>query len=158
MLRMIASASLAAGLMVSAAAGATAPRYPQTVTLFDKPTAAEAATVRSVLGRSFGTEWSAYEKSKGRPITFTVGHADLNGDGRPDLLVFLSDYDFGYCGSAGCAGSAILAAPQGYTDKPIELATFYGKVTVLPTTHKGMHDLHYYDATYVFKWDGKQYQ
>ena len=157
MVRMIASVSLAAALMVSVATSAAAPRYLQTVTLMDKPTAAETVTVRSVLGRSFGKEWSDYEKSKGRAITFTVGHADLNGDGRSDLLVYLSDYHFGYCGSAGCAGYAILATPKGYADKPIELAIFGGKVTVLPVTHKGMHDLRYDDATYIFKWDGKRY-
>lgn len=158
MIHELALAAIAALLIQPTLASAAPPRYPQTLTLLEKPTAAETATIRSVLGRSFGKEWSAYEKSKGRAITFTVGHTDLNGDGRLDLLVFLSDYGFGYCGSAGCAGYAILATPQGYADKPIELATFGGEVTVLPTIHKGMHDLRYDDSSYVFKWHGEQYR
>lgn len=152
-------AALAVGLVVGTSAGAAAPpHYPQTATLEGKPTAAEVATIRNVLGRSFGKEWTDYEKTKGGPISFSVGHADLNGDGQPDLLIYLGDPGFGYCGSAGCSGYAILATPQGYAAKPIELATFYEKVTVLPAVHKGMHDLRYDDAHKVFVWDGTQYR
>ena len=55
--------------MVSVTTSAAAPRDPQTVTLVDKSTAAETATLCSILGQTFGTEWSDYGKSKGRPAT-----------------------------------------------------------------------------------------
>ena len=146
-----------AALLIATTASAMSPRYPQTVKLDGEPTAAETTAVRSVLGRSFGKEWSDYEKTKGQRITFTVGHADLNGDGRPDLLIFLSDRGFGYCGSAGCAGYAILATQQGYAATEIDLATFYQEVTVLPTTHKGLHDLRCGNGHKIFRWNGKEY-
>jgi hypothetical protein len=158
MLRQLALALLAAGLTGSSVTNAALSLYPQTVKLEGKPTVAETATVRSILAGTFGTEWSDYEKKAGHQITFTVGHADLNGDGRPDLLVYLSDYGFGYCGSAGCAGYAILATPQGYAAKAIDLATFGGTILVLRAVHKGMHDLRYDDSHVIFRWDGSQYR
>lgn len=135
-----------------------ASHYPQTVRLDSTPTPAEAGVVREVLGRAMAPDWGNYERSKGHPIGFTVGHADLNGDGRPDLLVWLGDFEFGFCGSAGCAGYAILATADGYAARPIDLATFYDTVTVLPTAHHGMHDLRYDDARYIFRWTGRGYR
>lgn len=141
----------------TAAAGIHA-HYPQTLNLYTQPTPTETTAVRSILGRSFGKEWTDNEKSSGHRVTFTVGHADLDGDGRLDLLVFLNDYGFGYCSSHGCSGYALMATPGGYAQVPVNLAFFYGTVTILPTVHRGMHDLRYDDSHYVFKWDGKQYQ
>jgi hypothetical protein len=150
--------AMAAGLVIGIGASAATPLYPQTASLGVMPTAAEANTIRNVLSRFFGKEWSDYEKTKGGPISFTVGHADLDGDGRADLLVYLSDNGFGYCGSGGCSGYAILVTSQGYASKPIDLANSGGMVTVLPQVHKGMHDLRFDDSRYVYKWDGSQYQ
>jgi hypothetical protein len=81
---------LATALNTAVAAGIHA-HYPQTLNLYTQPTTAETTAVRSILGRSFGKEWTDYEKSSGHLVTFTVGHADLDGDGRLDLLVFLKD-------------------------------------------------------------------
>lgn len=148
---------LTLGMLVSATTAVAAPpHYPQTAPVGGLPTAAETAAVRGALSRAFGKEWTDYEKS-GHRIGFTVGHADLNGDGRPDLLVSLNDSDFGYCGSGGCAGYALLATPQGYAPKAIELAYFFEKAIVLPTVHNGMHDLRYDDDDKTFRWDGKAY-
>lgn len=147
----------AAGLALSTVASAVPAHYPQTVAVSGQPTAAEAAVVRRDLGGSIGKEWSDYERS-GHRIGFTVGHADLNGDGRADLLILLNDSGFGYCGSGGCAGYAILATPQGYAPKPIELAYFFEKAIVLPAVHRGMHDLRYDDGRKVFAWNGSQYR
>lgn len=134
-------------------------RYPQTVSFASSlPSAEETAAVRADLGRTFGREWTDFERTEGRRIRFSVGHADLNGDGRPDLLVRLDDIGFGYCGSAGCAGYAILATPQGYAPKAIELAVFNEKIALLPSAHRGMHDLRLDDARKVFTWDGARYR
>jgi hypothetical protein len=146
-----------AGLVIGTNASAASPHYPQTATVEGTPTAAEATAVRTVLSRSFGKEWTDYEKA-GHRIHFSVGHADLNGDGRPDLFVLLTDSGFGYCGSGGCAGYAILATPQGYATKAIDLAYFFEKAAVLPAVHYGMHDLRYDEATKIFRWDGKEYR
>lgn len=122
----------------------------QTANLNSKPTATETAVTRRALEHAFGNEWSDYEKN-GKKVDFSVGHADINGDGRFDLLAYLSDYGFGYCGSAGCSGYAILATSKGYTDEPIYIANFYGKLTILPAIHKGMHDLRCDDSYHTFK-------
>jgi len=144
--------------VLGCAAANTATHYPQTATVGNQATAAETTVVHEVLGRSFGKEWTRYVKSSGHAPTFTVGHADLNGDAQPDLLVSLNDGRFGYCGSGGCAGYAILATPQGYAHKAIELAYFFEKTVVLRGAHKGMHDLLYDDARKVFVWDGTRYR
>lgn len=156
MLRMTALAALAAALTIGTVAQAAPSHYPQTAAVSGQPTAAETAVVRRDLSASFGKEWTDYEKT-GQHIRFTVGHADLNGDGRPDLLVSLNDSGFGYCGSGGCAGYAILATPQGYEPKAIELAYFFEKAIVLPAVHNGMHDLRYDDGGKTFRWNGKSY-
>lgn len=148
--------ALVLGMFCATAANAAPAHYPQTAAVGGHPTAAETAVVRRDLSASFGKEWTDYEKT-GRRIGFSVGHADLNGDGRPDLLVSLNDSGFGYCGSAGCAGYAILATPQGYAPKAIELAYFFQKAIVLPTAHNGMHDLRYDDGGKIFRWNGRAY-
>ncbi|HWW64012.1 MAG TPA: hypothetical protein VNZ43_04580 [Sphingomonadaceae bacterium] len=149
---------LAAGLAIGTSAAAAPARYPLEVAVNGSPTAAETAVVRRDLSSSFGKEWSDFEKNAGRRVQFTVAHADINGDGRPDLLVSLDDPGFGYCGSGGCAGYAILATAQGYAPKAIELAYFFAKAIVLPTVHHGMHDLRYDARKVVFAWDGTQYR
>jgi len=137
-------AAAAAGALVATAAGA-APHYPQQVQAAAEPTPAQTAAVE----RAFGKEFADI-------APFVVGQADLNGDGRPDLVIMTHNRDF--CGSAGCAGYAVLATAGGYAASGIRLAYSSGSVTVLPSTHHGMHDLRFDDTTHTFTWNGRQYQ
>ena len=122
------------------------------VTLHDKPTPAQAAAVK----RALHAEWSEVERTEGHPMPYGVGEADLNGDGRPDLL--LQADDIAYCGSGGCGAWALLATPQGYSAKAIALANFGGWLFVRKEAHHGMHDLRYDDASYIFRWNGREYR
>jgi hypothetical protein len=122
------------------------------VTLHDKPTPAQAAAVE----RAMHAEWAEVEQTEGHPMPYGVGEADLNGDGRPDLL--LQADDIAYCGSAGCGAWAILATPQGYSTKAITLANFGGWLFVRKEVHHRMHDLRYDDANYIFRWNGRVYR
>jgi hypothetical protein len=122
------------------------------VTLGDKPTPAQAAAVK----RAMHTEWAEVEQTEGHPVSYGVGEADLNGDGRPDLL--LQADDMAYCGSGGCGAWALLATPQGYSTKAITLANFGRWLFVRAEVHHRMHDLRYDDANYVFRWNGRSYR
>jgi hypothetical protein len=138
--------------LLATSAGAARLSYPQLSGVGDKPTFAEAAAVRHV----YGQEWADTEKEEGHRLAFAVGHADLNGDGLPDLLVRLSDST--YCGSHGCSTYALLATPAGYAEKGIDLAISIAQVAVLPTLHKGMHDLRFDESSYVYTWTGQEYR
>ena len=141
----LAALVLAAGGMAShavAAGGAIA------VTVEAKPTPAELAAVKLALGK---------DDLKALPVQ--LGHADLNGDHRPDLI--FRSYSEGYCwqiSTSACATWALLATPAGYARQLIVLAQSDGKVFVLPTMHHGMHDLRYEGGSKTFAWSGKSYQ
>lgn len=132
---------LAAGGMATEAIAADGP---VAVTIGATPTPVETTALKRALGSDYGDM---------QPLT--VGHADLNGDRRPDLLA-RSD-GMGGCGSAGCHTWAVLATPSGYAPTAITLAVAAGRVFVLPAMHNGMHDLRFESGTYVFKWNGKEY-
>ena len=85
---------------------------------------------------------------------FRSREADLNGDERPDLIG-----QFTYrCSQTGCKSFALLATVSGYAAHTISLPTFVDSVTVLDTVHRGMRDLRFDDARYVYHWDGKAYR
>lgn len=86
-----------------------------------------------------------------------VARADLNDDGRADLLVQYTD-DSTFCGSLGCGGVIVMATPTGYAKNTISLPNFMAGIHILATRHHGMHDLRFDDAHYVFTWNGKQYR
>lgn len=91
----------------------------------------------------------------GQPL-YAVALADLDGDGRSDLLVQYT-YASGFCGSAGCSGIIVMATPHGYASKAIDdLPYFYSEIDVLASKHHGMHDLQYGDSP-VWQWSGKEY-
>lgn len=91
-----------------------------------------------------------------RQNDWIVNQADLNDDGRPDLLVQYT-YDSTFCGSRGCSGVIVMATPAGYATKAVSLPNFMGEMDILGAKHHGMHDLRFDDAHYVFKWNGKAY-
>lgn len=128
-------------------------RAATTISLDVPPTAAEMAAARRALPHRDFVDAEAYH----HPLTFTVGHADLNGDGRPDLIIHYTNAE-GQCARDGCPTFALLDGPNGYSSHPISLALFFGKtMTILDTVHHGMHDLRFGNSTSVFRWDGTYY-
>lgn len=125
-----------------------------TITADAQPTAAETAAVRRALAGDFSEE----ERTEHHPLTFTVGHVDLNGDGRPDLIVHYTSQD--WCGTTvpACWAYALLAVPGGYGTHAITLGPFDKTMTVLDAKHHGLHDLRYDDSTDVYRWDGTFYR
>lgn len=109
------------------------------------PTAAETAALRHALGKDYA-----------EMAPFTVGHADLNGDRKPDLVFRTGNSD--YCGSGGCATSVLLATASGYGVKAVDLAYSASNLIVLPAVHKGMHDIRFDGAHHLFVWSGKEYR
>jgi hypothetical protein len=112
-----------------------------------KPTPAQTAAVKLAFGANFADM-----------APFHVGQADLNGDGRPDLII-VSQNPLN-CGSHGCNVFALLATANGFAAKGIDLGIiFQGKdFVVLDTVHNGMHDLRVDNGSDVLVWGGKQYQ
>lgn len=122
-----------------------------TVSLGELPTPQQRAAIERVAR----AEMRETRSIEGRELSFNVGSTDLNDDGRPDLLVQFSS--MGYCGSAGCSGFGLLAAPQGYGSKRFALPNFGGTVHVLKTVHNGMHDLRFDDSRTTFTWKHDAY-
>jgi hypothetical protein len=88
---------------------------------------------------------------------FSLSLADVNDDGRPDLLVVYSPATGdGYCGTAGCGGVIILATAHGYAHTAVELPRFNG-MSVLAGAHHGMHDLQFDGDSPIWRWNGKEY-
>jgi hypothetical protein len=115
------------------------------ITINGTPTPGETAAIRHALGKDYA-EMSPY----------TVGHADLNGDHKPDLIIRSGNSD--YCGSGGCATAALLATATGYQGKSIDLAYSASDLIVLPAIHKGMHDIRFDGGSHQFVWTGTEYR
>jgi hypothetical protein len=144
------SATLATALL----ALTTAVRADTVVSFDVTPTAAQRAAIQTAAASDFAD----VQQVAGRKLEYTVAQADLNDDGRPDLLVqYLDAY---FCGTGGCSTVLVMATPQGYADKalPLQVLVQPGeKLTVLSTGHKGMRDLRY-ESAYISHWTGKAYQ
>ncbi len=112
---------------------------------FGEPTRAESAAIKRALGPELADE-----------LPVLVGHADLNGDGRPDLIFSSLSQD--YCGALGCDTGAVLATATGYASRSISLAVSSDTMFVLRSVHKGMHDIRYGNARHIFVWDGRMYR
>lgn len=114
-----------------------------------KPTAVQTAAIRRAAASDLQDPLHPDQ-----PL-YSVALADLDDDGRPDLLIQYT-YASGFCGSTGCSGVIVMATSNGYSSKTIGLPNFAGEIDVLPTRHQGMHDLRYGDSP-VWKWNGKDY-
>ena len=113
-----------------------------------KPTPAQIAAIRHAAAADI-KEFNHPEQGG-----YAVALADLNDDGRSDLLVQYDDMAF--CGSSGCSGVIVMATAHGYASKAIDLPNFYGEIDILPTKHHGMHDLQFGDSP-VWTWNGEEY-
>jgi hypothetical protein len=133
------------------AAAGTHRAYPLKID-FDKdairPTPAQTAAIRRAAAGDI-KEFNHPEQGG-----YRVALADLNDDGRPDLLVQYDDMAF--CGSAGCSGAIVMATPHGYANRKIDLPNFGGDISVLAGKHHGMHDLRFGDSP-VWRWNGRAY-
>lgn len=110
----------------------------------EQPTAAQVAAIR----RASGSDLAICQDD-----CFSVSSADLNDDGRPDLIV---QYGDGFCGSAGCSGIIVMATRSGYSNHSIQLAIHHD-IAVLSSTHHGMHDLQYDGDSPIWTWNGRDY-
>jgi len=131
--------ALITGATMAVAAGGTS------VSVDGAPTPAETAAIQRALGSEYADE-----------APFAVGHADLNGDHRPDLIARSKNRDF--CTAHGCDTYALLATASGYLGKAVGLAYAHGDVIVLPSVHQGMHDLRYEGGSHRFRWNGAEYR
>lgn len=109
-----------------------------------RPSETENSLIMDALGAGYADE---------KP--FTIGHADLNGDGVPDLL-FRSDNP-SQCTAQGCPTYAALST-EGGVGNAILLAISYGNVFVLSTKTRGMFDIRYAAGGPVFRWSGRDYR
>lgn len=144
--------SLAALAASGAASGAPSTTYPLTIEFGKdaiKPSAAQTAAIRRAAADDIKD--FAHPDQGG----YAVVPADLNDDGRADLLVQYNDMAF--CGSSGCSGVIVMATPDGYARTTIDLPNFYGTMTVLAGTHDGMHDLQYNGDSPIWHWNGRAY-
>ena len=133
------------------AAAATAAAYPQKLgfgAAAPKPTPAQAAAILHAAASDI-RDFNHPEHPD-----YALALADLNDDGRTDLLVQYADGAF--CGSSGCSGVIVMAEPDGYSRTATGLPNFYGRIDVLADKHHGMHDLRFDDGP-VWTWNGKDY-
>lgn len=134
-----------------AASGAQSTSYPLAIDFGKdaiKPSAAQTAAIRRVAADDIKD--FVHPDQEG----YAVALADLNDDGRADLLVQYDDMAF--CGSSGCSGLIVMAAATGYATQSIGLPNF-GTLAVLPAMHHGMHDLQFNGDSPIWHWNGNAY-
>lgn len=143
-------AVLALGLI----AGGCAMRRTTVISFHVHPDSAQAAAIR----RAAAGDFADVRRTEGHTLEYWLGLADLNGDGRPDLIV--QYHDIGFCGTAGCGLVVVLATPQGWARATLPVQAYLqpgDDLVALPSRHHGMRDLRY-PTGYVSTWDGSKYR
>jgi hypothetical protein len=78
---------------------------------------------------------------RGSVRSYQVGWTDLNGDGRPDAIIRLSNSD--YCGSGGCDLKIYERTAKGFKSLGSTSITQW-PIKVLDTHHRGRRDISVY--------------
>jgi hypothetical protein len=106
----------------------------------------------------------AYENSKSilySPVSFSFDHADLDGDEKPEVIVYVSGG--GWCGTGGC--KLLILEPETCSYSVLdETHPMHLPVHLLPGKTNGWRDISMvwgggglYLQTVVFQFDGKAY-
>jgi len=113
-----------------------------------KPGAAQAAIIQ----RAFGARYRGL-------LPYNFGRADLNGDGRPDLIVWPQNRT--YCGVKGCTMFVVPTTARGYGAARELTVSQDATLTVLDATHLGMHDISFEGrlagSRVTYRWNGSKY-
>jgi hypothetical protein len=119
-------------------------------TLTIKPNASPTPDQEAIVARALSGDYKG--------ASFTIGTADLNGDGRPDLIVHFTSNEWCSPSGQGCEGIVILSEAEGYDNHYAALPLFGDVVKVHTTIHHGLYDLSFDGSKRVFKFDGKNYK
>lgn len=80
----------------------------------------------------------AFVQQKLQTSDYTRADADLNGDGRPETFVYVTDQS--YCGSGGC--TLVVLSPRSGTYRVVLRSTVTQlPISVLPTSTRGWRDV-----------------
>lgn len=136
--------ALAAGLAMASAAQAET----QALIGPKKPPAALAATIQ----RAFGARYSSL-------LPYNSGRADLNGDGRPDIIVWPQNPS--YCGVKGCMMFVVPTTASGYGAAREMTISQDATVTLLDSKYGGMRDIslsgRLAGSRVTYRWNGRNY-
>ena len=94
-----------------------------------------------------------YEDAKTDPNSLFVGRHDINGDGQPELFVYV--YDFGWCGVVGCP-TVVFERKNGQWTSLAELTVTqdgYVNMVVYARKEPGLKYLTLYSGYYAYRWN-----
>lgn len=113
-----------------------------------KPDAAQAAAIQQAFGARYGSL-----------LPYNFNRADLNGDGRSDLIVWPQNNT--YCGIPGCMMFVVPTTARGYGAAHEITVSQDATLTVLDSTHLGMRDIRFSGrlagSHVTYRWNGTQY-
>jgi hypothetical protein len=113
-----------------------------------KPPADQAAIIQRAFGARYGSL-----------LPYNSGRADLNGDGKPDLIIWPQNAT--YCGVKGCMMFVVPTTTRGYGAPHEMIVSQDATVTVLNSAHGGMRDISFSGrlagSRITYRWDGQKY-